>query len=369
MRMLSGFFYFGKMCGNILATSNDEIKMTSKSNKMLKIFSVKFFCLLPFFCLSQIFHDNQGNAILFYNATGNVLYDYSGNCKFYYKGDNFGDVNLFNFNGKHCGWYVNGTLRDHQGRIMASETNKLLNVQYKMPPLKPLEKLTPIKALEELAPMKPLWVDQASSYLILYYTGSSTLALQQPNPNGTKNDYTAVENRKPYALPGSDIAETIEAMNNKHYEMIANGYTYYKGNYYTQEQYSKIVDARKNKIDAFNAEIRRLGNVPIAIRKEEYWIKVKLIEEISYKFVDATLEINEKGECNKIYYNDGTGIFRDGTIITKRAQNFELNKFYIHSLAGLPGGTQKDYEIWVFIEPNAIEFKSKKELRSYYKGN
>jgi len=338
-------------------------------NKVCKIIVLQLLLINPTLSFCQIFHDNQGNAILYYNSTANILYDYSGNCKFFYKSDNLGDINIYNFSGKHLGWYINGTLRDHQGRIMASETNKLINVTYRMPPVKHLQKITPLKALEELGPIRPMWVDEFSSYSILYYAGRSTLAAQQPNPYSTPNDYTAMQKRQPYELPGNKIAETVEALNNRHNELVANGYVYHEGKYYSQEEYKGIANERKRTIEAFNAEVNKLKNLPIAIKKEEHWINCKIADEKEKELVEVTLEINKDGECNKVYHNNFTGNFRKGIIISRRAERIYVKTLIVfgNALKGIP--VSKDFPIWIFIEPGAREFKSKKDVRAFYKLN
>ena len=326
-----------------------------------------FVYLIPILGITQVFHDNQGNAILYYKQDANIFYDYIGNCKFYLTRDNLGDINIYNFNGKHIGWYVNGTLRDHQGRIMASETNKLINITYKMSPMKPLEKSTPLRALEELGPIRPMWVEQFSAYSILNYGGSSNANAQQNAPYSTPNDYTALQQRQPYQLQVNEIAETVEALNKRHNELLANGYIFFEGNYYTQEQYRNIVILKNNRIEVFNNVIRQLKNTPITFKKEKYWILAKVADEKNYELVEVALQINENGEVERFYNKRNWGNLIKGSIVNTMAQKVVIKELYTDGGVWKGFKPAKNFPLWIVIEPNAKEYRGKerKDLNIY----
>ena len=337
---------------------------------MKLIFCLAFVFLFTLINYGQVFHDNQGTPILFFNSNQKVLFDYAGNPKFYFKTDYWGDVNIFNFNGKHIGWYVNGTLRDHQGNIMASETNKLINVTYQMPGIKPLEKLLPLKAVEEIVPMRPLWNNQFSAYSIIYYQGSGTTSSQVPQPYSSPNDYTALQQRKPYQLPVNDIVETVEALNQqyyqnqqKHAELLAMGYIYYKGNYYTKQKYDEVVAYEKYKARDFNNLLNTLKGAYFSPKKINCWIPVSIADEDNKQLVNAIIKIGPNKQINRVIWKNGSKKFQKNTIISRRAQFCQLKEASNVLSAILFGGNieVERGSIWVFIEKDE-EYISKKRI-------
>ncbi len=376
MKNFHRYFYFSKVSDNVETPLNMRFKMTSYKNKYYIFFSLALLCLLPAFCLSQTFHDNQGNPILYYKSSENVFFDYAGNSKFYLKRDNLGDVNIYNFNGKHLGWYINGTLRDHQGRIMASETNKLLNVTYKMPPIKPVERIIPIKGVEELAPIKPLWNDQFSSNYILTYNGNPSFNQQQNAPYNTPNDYTALQQRQPYSLPVDDIVSTVEALNQqayqqkiRHQQLIAQGLIYYNGNYITQERYNQIIDYEKYKARGFNQTLNLLKSKGFKAKYSNCWIIVQIADEKNKELVPAILNINRDKDVVKVIWQNGTEKFQKNNKIRYRAQLCQLKNKSNAVSAILFGGNIEvtTGQIWIFIEENEVYFYSKRNAKEHFK--
>lgn len=350
--------------------------MAPYTNKYYKIFIFYQLCLLPTFCISQTYHDNQGNPILYYKSSENVFFDYAGNSKFYLKKDNLGDVNIYNFNGKHLGWYINGTLRDHQGRIMASETNKLMNVTYKMPPIKPVERIIPIKGVEELAPIKPLWINQFSSNYILTYNGNPSFNQQQNAPYNTPNDYTALQQRQPYSLPVDDIVSTVEALNQqayqqriRHQQLIAQGLIYYKGNYITQERYNQIINYEQYKARGFNQSLNLLKSKGFNAKYSNCWIIVQIADEKNKELVPAILYINRDKEVVKVIWQKGTEKFQKNNKIRYRAQLCQLkNKSNVVSAILFGGNIEVTTgQIWIFIEENEVYFYSKRNAKEHFK--
>jgi hypothetical protein len=67
------------------------------------------------------------------------------------------DENIYGFNGKHLGWFRDGLVYDHAGRLIAA-TAENFREPVKAAPVKGLKKLRPLKGLKELKPLKPLFV-------------------------------------------------------------------------------------------------------------------------------------------------------------------------------------------------------------------
>ena len=75
-----------------------------------------------------------------------------------------GGFNVYGFNGKHLGWYVNGAVRSHEGNPVCGAyiVVKVLSLPKPEPP-KPLKQSIPLKSSKELAPSRPLFRRQWSS--------------------------------------------------------------------------------------------------------------------------------------------------------------------------------------------------------------
>jgi hypothetical protein len=71
-----------------------------------------------------------------------------------------GGFNVYGFNGKHLGWYVNGVIRDHEGRLVCGVYRVVSNP--KPEPLKPPKQLRPRESSKQVAPRKPLYKRQWS---------------------------------------------------------------------------------------------------------------------------------------------------------------------------------------------------------------
>ena len=191
---------------------------------------------------SQPLHDNTGKAILYYNNANNTLFDYSGNPKFYFKTDYNENINVYDFEGHHIAWLEQGILHDHQGKILASQNGRIININYQFEPIKPIEKILPIKRIEELSPIKPIFINQFSTNNILNAFNNNF----QTNPGYLQNDYSSRATFKPYQLPSDAIFNAIQSLNEQHNRMLALGYIYddRTDQYYTRDQYIKIESER-----------------------------------------------------------------------------------------------------------------------------
>lgn len=99
------------------------------------------------------FYDRNGNAQI-YTDDGVHLFTWDGEPVGYFSGDN-----IYDFNGIHRGWVMNGCLWDHNGDCMLFEPNARggpMKPLRSLDSLKSLKSLMPLKGLRELAPLKPL---------------------------------------------------------------------------------------------------------------------------------------------------------------------------------------------------------------------
>jgi hypothetical protein len=69
-------------------------------------------------------------------------------------------TNVYGFNGKHLGWFIDGAIYDRAGMVMCAFQTRMGSVGFE--PFKGLKELIPLKSLEELEPLQPLLTDQWS---------------------------------------------------------------------------------------------------------------------------------------------------------------------------------------------------------------
>lgn len=95
--------------------------------------------------------DSRGRAAAFLQPSdGLTLYLWSGEPVAY-----LDDDSVYGFNGKHLGWYRDGTVYDHEGNIVVAPASRFgRGVQ--SPPPRGLGGLNPLKGLRELRPLRPL---------------------------------------------------------------------------------------------------------------------------------------------------------------------------------------------------------------------
>jgi hypothetical protein len=203
-------------------------------NPFIKLVTFLLLLLATTEVFSQTFYDKNGNAILYYNATNKTVFDYSGNPKFYFKFDN-NQISLYDFEGKHLAWLSDGILRDHEGRILASQKGRITNITYNIEPIKPVEKVIPIKRVEQVPPIQPVFINEFSKTGLTYSSNSTATS----TPMYLQNDYVAVSTFKPYQLPADDIFNALRALNAREQQMLARGYVYDSetDNYIKKEEY------------------------------------------------------------------------------------------------------------------------------------
>lgn len=225
---------------------------------MKKIKKVVFLFILSgtFFCsvVAQSFYDNSGKPILFYNSANNTLFDFLGSPLFYFTFDNLSKINMYDFEGHHIAWLSEGILRDHEGKILASQRGRVINISYSaIDPIKPIEKIIPIKKVEQIPPIQPIFVNQFSSFNLL---SGSTNSPTQNSTGYLQNDYSSVATFRPYELPGDAIFNALKALNARHNRLISQGYIYDErtDTYYTKEQYAEL-EAKRNIISQSYYEV------------------------------------------------------------------------------------------------------------------
>jgi hypothetical protein len=116
------------------------------------------------YCQEQIsLYDSQGNAVAYIDTDdGNTIYLWGGRPVAYLYSDN-ANVNVYSFNGKHLGWYINGILRDHSGDAVGFIKGAVSSIYLKYESYKGYKEYKPYKGHREYTPYKPYFTSNFSN--------------------------------------------------------------------------------------------------------------------------------------------------------------------------------------------------------------
>ena len=103
-------------------------------------------------------------AYISFSEDNPTIYMWSGKPVAYLSSSVSGGFNVYGFNGKHLGWYVDGAVRNHEGNPVCGVHRVVREVSLPMPESpKSIKQLLPLKSSKELAPPRPLYRRQWSS--------------------------------------------------------------------------------------------------------------------------------------------------------------------------------------------------------------
>jgi len=102
--------------------------------------------------------DSRGRAAA-YIAIDDLLtvYLWSGTPAAYLQRQGADEFDVYGFNGKHLGWFVDGVVRDHAGRVSCATAARMEKTQ--LEPFKGFKEFKPFKSFTEFSPSKPLFRD------------------------------------------------------------------------------------------------------------------------------------------------------------------------------------------------------------------
>jgi len=114
---------------------------------------------------SNLFNgDGSPEAYISFSEDNPTIYMWSGKPVAYLSSSVGGGFNVYGFNGKHLGWYVDGTVRNHEGNPVCGVHRVVRDVSLpKSEPLKSIKQLLPLKSSKEPAPPRPLYRRKWSS--------------------------------------------------------------------------------------------------------------------------------------------------------------------------------------------------------------
>jgi hypothetical protein len=107
-------------------------------------------------------YDPQGNPLAYIDCKDQYsiyLWDGTGVAYLYLNNNLF---HIYNYNGNHLGWFVNGIIYDHDGSIVGCGKD-ICAIMYQFEPQKEFKKMKPIKKMKNGEPYTPmvngLWSD------------------------------------------------------------------------------------------------------------------------------------------------------------------------------------------------------------------
>jgi hypothetical protein len=103
--------------------------------------------------------DSSGAAAA-YIAEDQTIYLWSGQPVAYLSPDSAGGSHIYGFNGKHLGWFINGVIRDHSGKVACAIREAIASTQFE--PFKAFKQFQPFKSFQEFPPFRPFFSQQWS---------------------------------------------------------------------------------------------------------------------------------------------------------------------------------------------------------------
>ncbi|MGB9592405.1 MAG: 4-fold beta flower protein [Candidatus Kryptoniota bacterium] len=111
-------------------------------------------------------------------------------------------IHVYNFEGKHLGWFEDGIIIDHNGNAVGF-INGALNVPTQFEPFKSFKQFKPLKGLRELPPLKPLfsgkWSLTPLQIFLLFGEAEPAMLLKDIN-NGDKIIILRLNNEEAWLL-------------------------------------------------------------------------------------------------------------------------------------------------------------------------
>ena len=100
--------------------------------------------------------DSSGERIAYIADSDSTIYLWEGRPVAYLRADSAGGDDVYGFNGRHLGWFVNGMIWNHTGRPSCTTKDAL---PHRLNPLKGLKGAKPARAAREIAPIRPTFVN------------------------------------------------------------------------------------------------------------------------------------------------------------------------------------------------------------------
>lgn len=235
-------------------------------NKMRKMFLL-IICLSFYYSLSAqetTLFDKNGEATCYVQNSTAVLFSFSGNALAFFKLNADNSLSVYNFYGKHIGWYEGGIFRDNEGNTIVFKKGSIIHsTNYE--PYKDVKKIIPVKPYAEIPPYKPYYSNTFSNistdYLFYNFGNVTSKTNAYPsNPNAPYNHPYTNDDFVPtplYRPNFSAIEEVLSIGQQQYYEqqrkikiLESNGYLYdaETNKYLSPDQWKKEKDIRQYSI-------------------------------------------------------------------------------------------------------------------------
>ena len=113
-------------------------------------------------------YDSKGDACAYIDLDDEMnIYLWDGTPVAFLEKDG-NEICIFGFNGRFLAWYENGIVYDNKGYVIAAKKG-VVNMIYRIEPIKGLQRITPLKSITQLVPMQPMLRDSWSDNLLKQY--------------------------------------------------------------------------------------------------------------------------------------------------------------------------------------------------------
>lgn len=168
-------------------------------------------------------YDENGNAINYIDRSSGVVYTFDGEPVGYLKAkSNY--YNIFNYKGKHLGWFEDGIVRDHQGEIAGFQKGAVTNVYTKIEPYKKARQYEPYRSYEDYEPYKPYYSVRFSRIPLGYFFSNSTAS--GSSSVSPYNNQAYVPKIEPFSPDFNLLNDVLTRLQQQHENLIKNGYIY-----------------------------------------------------------------------------------------------------------------------------------------------
>lgn len=139
---------------------------------------------------TTLFNKN-GDAVCYVQNSNAVIFNFSGNPVAFLKLGTDNSLSVYNFNGKHIGWYEDGIFRDNDGNTVVYKKGSIIHsTNYE--PFKQVKKFVPLKPYAEIPPYKPYYSNVFSN------TPTDYLFYNNPGDATTPNTHSQSKPNAPY---------------------------------------------------------------------------------------------------------------------------------------------------------------------------
>ena len=135
---------------------------------MKHLFALSLLFLLSIFCAKAeeiTLFNSKGYAIAYIDTDDEDLpiYMWNGKPVAYLSPNEDNSFDIYGFNGKHLGWYEDGIVYNHGGRIIGFKDRAVSRFTRIEPAFKPFKRCKPFPNIQQISPIKPIFQNSFSA--------------------------------------------------------------------------------------------------------------------------------------------------------------------------------------------------------------